>query len=264
MSQNGLASIRAFVLDMDGVIWRANQPIGDLPWIFSRLKTGGYQVVLATNNSTLTPALYVQKLKGFGVELERWQVINSSQTAAHYLKQRFPDGGPVYVLGEVGLVEALNEEGFIHQEREVKAVVAGMDRQLNFEKLKQATMLIRAGALFVGTNPDVTFPTPEGLIPGAGAILAALETATSVKPVVVGKPSPQMYRVALQRLKLPPELVLVVGDRIETDIVGAQQIGCRSALVLSGVTSREDAEKWRPAPDLIAADLTGVVNSLST
>jgi 4-nitrophenyl phosphatase len=138
-------------------------------------------------------------------------------------------------------------------------VVVGIDRQLSYEKLCRATLLIRSGVPFIGANPDRTFPTPEGLIPGAGAILAAIETATSVKPLIMGKPSPAMYQLALERLGTSPAETLVVGDRLETDIAGAQVIGCRTALVLSGVTSEADAYAWQPPPDFIARNLASLV-----
>jgi 4-nitrophenyl phosphatase len=138
-------------------------------------------------------------------------------------------------------------------------VVAGMDRKLTYDKLRRATLLIRAGAPFIGTNPDKTFPVPEGLIPGAGSILAALETATGVTPLIMGKPSPAMYEVALMRLGTSPAETLVIGDRLETDIEGAQKIGCRTGLVLSGVTTAVQARLWKPQPDIIAENLESIV-----
>jgi len=131
-----------------------------------------------------------------------------------------------------------------------------MERHLTYERLKTGTLLLRKGVPFIGTNPDRTFPTPEGLIPGAGSILAALSTASGVEPLIAGKPQPTMYQIALQRFRLAPDQVMVVGDRPETDIAGAQALGCHSALVLSGVTTAELALQWRPAPDFIADDLT--------
>jgi len=139
-------------------------------------------------------------------------------------------------------------------------VIAGMDRNFNYEKLQQATRLIRTGVPFFGTNPDHTFPTPQGLVPGAGSILAAIATASDIEPVIAGKPEPTMYRIALERLKTPAERVLVVGDRPETDIAGAQFLGCRTALVLSGVTNEKQAKAWRPVPDLIIDNLESIVN----
>jgi 4-nitrophenyl phosphatase len=258
-----LSSINALILDMDGVLWRDQQPIGDLPTIFQAIERSGRKVVLATNNATLSVAQYLDKLRRFGVELQSWQIVNSPEATAQYLKKRFPEGGSVYIIGEAGLRDTLKACNFHYSETDVCAVVAGLDRQFNYEKLKTATHLIRSGALFIGTNPDPTFPTPQGLVPGAGAILAALQAATDVEPIIIGKPSVEMYRLALERLNARPEETLVVGDRLETDIIGAQRLGCRAALVLSGVTSESVARSWQPAPDWIAMDLTEVIALLT-
>jgi 4-nitrophenyl phosphatase len=248
---------------MDGVLWRSDQPIGDLPGIFAHISRGGRKVVLATNNSTLSPEQYLEKLARYGVFLEAWQIVNSSEATAQYLYQRYPEGGPVFVIGEAGLFEALEKWGFYPSEEDPRAVVMGMDRKVTYEKLRQAALFIRSGAAFIGTNADRTFPTPEGLVPGAGAILKAVEVATDVKPFVVGKPAAEMYRVALDRLGASPQETLVVGDRLETDIRGAQVLGCPAGLVLSGVTTEEQARAWTPPPDLVAADLTSLVEFLN-
>jgi 4-nitrophenyl phosphatase len=252
-------SIQALILDMDGVLWQGPQPIGNLPYIFSHIHQKGWKVILATNNATRTPQQYVEHLEGFGVHVEPWQVINSAHAVTSYLSQQYPAGGTVYVIGEAGITEALVENGFNTGENNVIAVVVSMDRKLSYDKLSRATLLIRSGVPFIGTNPDRTFPIPEGLVPGAGAILAALETATSVKPIIMGKPSPAMYQLALERLGTTPIDTLVVGDRLETDIAGAQAIGCRTALVLSGVSSEADARAWQPQPDVIARNLASLV-----
>ncbi len=158
--------------------------------------------------------------------------------AAHYLQRRYPTGGPVFAVGETGMIDTLAKFGFYQDNQDVLAVVAGLDRQVTYDKLARATILIRSGAMFIGTNADRTLPMPEGLLPGAGAILAALETATDVQPVVVGKPEPEIYLFALERLKTSPAETLIVGDRLDTDITGAQKIGCHTALLLSGVSRR--------------------------
>jgi 4-nitrophenyl phosphatase len=257
-----LTAIRALILDMDGVLWRDRQPIGDLPAIFGEMEQRGYRVVLATNNATLSVAQYQEKLCGFGVHLQPWQIVTSPHAAVHYLKQLFPTGGPVYIVGEAGLIDTLSENGFYPSEQKPLAVVAGLDRGLTYDKICQASMLIRKGALFIGTNPDHTYPVPGGLAPGAGAVLAAIQVSAGVDPIIVGKPEPIMYQAAIQRLAVNPSETLVVGDRLETDIRGAQTLGCRTALVLSGVTRQEAAFDWRPAPDMIAENLAEVIGRL--
>jgi 4-nitrophenyl phosphatase len=255
MQLHHLKNIKALVLDMDGVLWRENEPIGDLPGTFARFEKTGLKVLLATNNATKTQDMYVEKLAGMGVRISAEQIINSAMGVAYLLKKRFPDGGPVYVVGEVGLVSALQNAGFYISDENPLAVVASMDRQISFGKLKQATLLIRRGIPFYGTNPDRTFPTPEGLIPGAGAILASLVTASDVEPIIAGKPSPTLYQFALEKLGVQPEETLAVGDRIETDILGGQKAGLKTALVLSGIATRAEGEAWQPKIDLILPEL---------
>lgn len=249
---------------MDGVLWQDSQPLVDLPTIFSTIMKRGWKVTLATNNATLSVEQYLQKLHGFGVSLAPEQIVNSSMAVVHYLSHRYPHGGNVYVIGEEGLLKTLSESDFHHGEKPVLAVIVGMDRQITYEKLRQATLLIRSGIPFIGTNPDKTFPTPEGLVPGTGALIAALEAATSIQPILVGKPSPEMYLAAMERMGVSPSTTLVVGDRLETDIAGGQQLGCRTGLVLSGVTGLQAAHSWTPSPDWIAADLTALLDQLKT
>ncbi|MBT3390664.1 MAG: HAD-IIA family hydrolase [Chloroflexi bacterium] len=263
MTPLNIRSLRALILDMDGVIWRGQEPIGNLPQIFATIQQRGLGVVMATNNSTKTPVQYIQRMAGYGVSLEPWQVVNSSEATAAYLREKFPAGGAVYIVGEGGLFSTLEAHGFYHSETEALAVVAGLDKKLSYEKLMQANAFIRAGAIFVGTNPDRTFPTPDGQVPGAGVMLAAIEAASYVAPLIAGKPQTGMYALALQRLGVSAAETLVVGDRLETDIAGGQNIGAPTALVLSGVTTRAQAEKWQPAPDLIADDLTALLAMLT-
>lgn len=248
--------IKALVLDMDGVLWRGDQPIGNLPAIFQRIEELGLQVMMATNNSTLTPENFASKLAKLGVRVDPSQIVTSSEAAAYLLKKRFPEGGPVFVVGESGLQQCLAKQGFYPDEENVLAVVAGIDRQITYRKLAIATRLIRSGALFIGTNPDKTFPMPDGLIPGAGAILAAIQTASGVEPIIAGKPQPTILNQIMERLQVEAKQMLIVGDRLDTDIQWGQNAGCRTALVLSGIAKKEEAQIWSPPPDLIAANLT--------
>ena len=169
-----LKNIKSLILDMDGVLWRGSDSIGELGKIFPKIEKSNLNYILATNNSTLTPSQYQQKLFNFGARVNLQNILTSSLVAAKYLGTRFPEGGPVFILGENGLIEALKERGFFHSTVNVLAVIVGMDRQINYDKLSKACLLIRSGVPFIGTNSDRSFPTPQGLVPGAGAILAAL------------------------------------------------------------------------------------------
>ena len=264
MSQSTLPHLRGLILDMDGVLWKDNESIGDLKSVFQKIEHLGLTTVLATNNATRTVDQYQDKVRSFGLELEPWQFVNSAHATVNYLQKQYPGGGPIFIIGSEALIDTLSGAGYYYSEGNVMAVVAGMDRVLTYEKLSHATLLIRSGVPFIGTNPDRTFPTPIGLVPGTGAILAALQAACDQEPIICGKPAPEMYLVAMQRMNTLPEETLVVGDRAETDIIGAQAIRCRCALVLSGVTTVEQAKAWSPSPDIIAADLTEVLEQLST
>lgn len=255
--------ISSLILDMDGVLWREPEPIGNLPHIFDRIKQAGMKVLMATNNASRTPQQHLEKIASYGISnLEPWQVVSSIDATAAYLAREYPEGSHIFVVGEQPLVDVIEAQGFIISPEHAVAVVAAIDRGLTFKKLSEAALLIRAGADFIGTNPDRSFPTPKGLVPGAGAIQALLQTATDVAPLIMGKPNPAMYELAMERLGTSPAETLVVGDRAETDIQGAQAIGCRTALVLSGVTSEEQALIWQPAPDLIAKDLSEVLDHI--
>jgi 4-nitrophenyl phosphatase len=255
--------IKSLIIDMDGVIWRADAPIGELAAIFSRIRTRGLKFVFATNNSTKTSEQYVERLREFGVEVEPWQVVTSSQAAAHAMSQKFPAGTKVFMIGEDGLRIPLEEKGFeilsIEDAAQAMVVVMGMDRGFSFQKAVEAALLVQRGVPFYATNPDKTFPTPHGLIPGAGAWYSVVTTATDVHPIIAGKPFPFLMELSLEKLGTKKEETLVIGDRIDTDIAGGQAVGCPTALVLTGVSTREQAESWEPKIDIVAEDLATLI-----
>ena len=248
---------------MDGVLWKADAPIGDLPAIFTRMRERGLKVAFATNNGTRTPDQYVERLAMFGVTVEPWQVLTSSLVVAHLLQEKFPSGGPVFAIGGLGVMTALREQGFellsLENAQKAQAVVMGIDVQINFEKMREATLLVRRGVPFFATNPDKTFPTPRGEIPGAGAWVAVIVIATGVEPIYAGKPAPSLLELARERLGTEKSETLVVGDRLETDIAGGQAAGMPAALVLSGVSTQAQAEAWRPKVDIISESLATLV-----
>jgi 4-nitrophenyl phosphatase len=251
---------------MDGVIWKADAPIGDLPTIFSRIRERGLKFVFATNNSTKTSEQYVIRLKELGVEVEPWQVVTSSQAAAHTMAQKFPRGTKVFMIGEDGLRIALQEERFdilsVEDASTAEAVVIGMDRGITFPKMVEATLLVRRGVPFYATNSDKTFPTPRGQVPGAGAWCSVIVTASGVEPMVAGKPFPFLMELSLEKLGTSKDETLVIGDRLETDIAAGQRVGCPTALVLSGVSNKQEADQWNPKIDLVANDLSSLIEMI--
>jgi 4-nitrophenyl phosphatase len=257
--------IKALILDMDGVIWRADTPIGNLAEIFARIEARGLKYVFATNNGTKTPDQYVERLAEFGVKVEPSQIVTSALGVAFMLSalRKYPQGTKVFMIGESGIKVALEEKGFevlsIIDAAKAEVVVMGIDRAITFDKMLEATLLVRSGIPFYATNPDKTFPTPRGEIPGAGAWISVITTATEVEPVIAGKPFPYMMELSLEILGTKKEETLVVGDRLETDIAAGQAVGCPTALVLSGVSTIEQANQWRPKIDVIVDDLASLI-----
>ncbi|MDY0020784.1 MAG: HAD-IIA family hydrolase, partial [Anaerolineae bacterium] len=236
-----LKSIRAIICDMDGVLWRGNTPLPGLHDFFDLLQRRGLHYMLVTNNASRTPAQYVEKLAGMGVSTDTSHVLNSAMATADYLAEIAGTDALVYVVGAPGLHEALQSRGFRLSDGDTADyVVAGWTQAMTWETLATATRLIRNGAGFIGTNPDRTYPAEDHLVPGAGAQLAFLEAATDVHPLVVGKPEPILYQQALAHMGVRSQETLVIGDRLNTDIVGGVRLGLPTALMLSGIQKRED------------------------
>ncbi len=255
-------NIKSLILDMDGVLWRANEPIVDLNYIFSRIKASGLKFVFATNNASRHTEDYVAKFADLGIEITKEQVFTSARATAGLLASRFPDGGNLFIIGMPGMIKTFNDFGFQHSTDGALAVVAGIDFSIDYQKLSAATLKIRDGIPFIGTNPDVSFPTPVGQAPGAGSIIAAIEAASGVKAEIIGKPKAAMFVQAMKYLGTSPSDTLVVGDRLDTDILGGQNAGAKTCLVLSGVTNQEQAKTWTPQPDLILNDLSELINEI--
>ena len=257
------SNIKALILDMDGVIWKSDAPIGNLPEIFKRIEARGLKYVFATNNGTKTPEQYVATLDKLGVRVSAQQIVTSALGTAYMLGQRFPRGTKVFMVGEDGVQKSLGEKGFeilsVENAQEADVFVMGIDREINFNKMREATLLVRRGVPFYATNPDKTFPTPRGEIPGAGAWLSVITTATGIEPIYAGKPFPFMMELSLERLGTKKEETLVVGDRLETDIAAGQAVGCPCTLVLSGVSTKEQAEAWKPKIDIVTDDLASLI-----
>lgn len=263
-----LRDMRAFIIDMDGVLWEGDRPLPGLAEFFAALRELNLRFILATNNASKTPEQYVDKLARMGVTVARAEILTSAQAAALYLRSlrsQTPNGARVYAIGEDGVQNALREQGFVLcNEYDVSAqfVVCGMDRGVTWDKLATATLNINAGAAFIGTNPDTTLPTERGFTHGNGAILACLQTATGRAPVIVGKPEPLMYQQALARLNADPTTTAAIGDRLETDILGAVRAGIKSVFVLSGISSRQQLQTIDYQPTWVMDDIRDVAQAL--
>jgi 4-nitrophenyl phosphatase len=252
------SSIRAVVLDMDGVLWRGSEVLPGVADFFAFLQRQSIPFALATNNSTKTVESYVERLNTIGVPAGAPQVITSSVATADYMGRHYPAGTPVYIIGREGIRQALAERGYPVDPEHAKVVVVGLDFAVTYDMLKTATLRVRGGADFIGTNGDLTFPTPEGLVPGNGSLLAAIQAATDTTPTVIGKPEKAMFETALERLGTRPEQTLMIGDRQETDIVGAKLAGLKAALVLTGTTTAAESDASDEPPDAIFDSLAGL------
>lgn len=268
ISPMNLHDLTTLLLDGDGVLWRASQPHPALNRFFDVLAARGIRWALLTNNSTATVEDYVSKLRGFGVDAGPQHIYSSAAATAAYLHERFPVGSPVYVFGEHGLKQSIAAHGFVVCEGEQKpdhvvAVVLGMDRALTYGKLTVASQLVAAGVPFIASNADRSFPTPQGITPGGGSLIAAISAVTGVEPVVIGKPEPALFRAAMQHLNAHPETTAMLGDRLDTDILGGQRAGIGTILVLSGVTDRAALAASAIRPDLVYESIAELANDLN-
>ncbi len=235
---------RGFIFDLDGVIWHGDRPVGGAAAAISELRRRGLRVAFCTNNATLHRRDVAAKLARLGVPASEADVATGGSLAAAIAFERW-GRGPVYTIGEQGLRQELEEAGLeLTQDGcRARAVVLGLDRGFSFDMARDAHRAILAGAHFLATNPDVLLPeTDGGSCPGAGGLIALLETSTGKRAECHGKPSPRLFEAVGRAWSVPAGDIVAVGDRIATDVVAANRYGCVSALVLTGVTSRAEAE----------------------
>jgi len=244
---------------MDGVLYRGNSPLPCLPEFILFLRRRGIGFVMATNNSGSTPAQYAAKLAKMGAEVEPREIMTSGTATAAWLALQYAPGTRVHVFGEDSLRAAMTDAGFVLADEDVKVVAASIDWGVTYDKIKRAAVLIRRGAAFVATNLDPTRPTEEGLVPGTGALIAAIEVGAGVKPVAIGKPEPTMFEMAMAQMGALPGTTATLGDRIDTDMEGGVRAGLHTILVLSGSTARAEAESYRP--DFIFEDIADLLNA---
>ncbi len=247
-----------FLIDMDGVIYRGSEVIPGAVEFIHRLRSQNIPFLFLTNNSQRTRRDTVTKLQRMGFEVEERHIFTCAMATARFMAQQKPHGTS-YVIGEGGLLNALHRNGYSILDHDVDYVVVGEGRTLNLEAIERAVNLVRDGAKLIATNLDPSCPTPNGIRPGCGAFVAMIEAATGVKAFSVGKPSPIMMRAARKELGLTATETVMVGDTMETDILGGVNMGYHTVLVLTGGTSKCDLDAYGFSPSEIVdsiADLS--------
>lgn len=243
-----------YLIDMDGVLYRGKELIAGADYFIQQLRERNIPFRLLTNNSQRTRRDVVTKLARLGIEVEEEHVFTSAIATARFLANQKP-GGTAFVIGEGGLLTALNHNGYSVVDHEPDYVVVGEGRTFNLEQVDAAVRMVLRGAKLIATNLDPNCPVENGLRPGCGAMVAMLETATGLKAFSVGKPSPVMMRDARKELGLRTDETTVIGDTMETDILGAVQLGYHSVLVLSGGTKPEDLRRYAFDPEIVVESL---------
>jgi NagD protein len=238
----GRREIRSWLMDMDGVLVTEDQAIPGAPEFIARLTELGIPFLVLTNNSMYTGRDLNARLRRSGLDVPEESIWTSALATARFLEDQRP-GGSAFVVGEAGLTTALHASGYTITDRDPDYVVLGETRTYSFERITRAIQLISAGARFIATNPDNVGPSPDGPLPATGSVAALISRATGIAPYYVGKPNPLMMRSALNAIDAHSESTAMIGDRMDTDIVSGLEAGMETVLVLTGVTSREDAER---------------------
>ena len=258
-----LRSLRAVLLDLDGVVYTGDTPIPGAAETFAYLRGSGRRFQCITNNSTLTAEQYAAKLGAMGIAVGPSQVLTSSEATAVRLQERLAPGARILAIGEEGLVRALLGHGFRLVDDDPEVVVCGLDRRLTYARLTRACFALRRGVPLVATNPDLSLPTEGGLYPGNGATLAYLSAATGATPEVIGKPEATMLTVAMERIGSTPAETAIVGDGLLTDMLAGERAGVTKILVLTGVATRADLATSPIQPDYVFDSLAGLQAALS-
>jgi NagD protein len=254
-------NIETYLMDMDGVLVHEEQLIPGADRFVARLQETGHRFLVLTNNSIYTPRDLAARLAATGLEVPPEAIWTSALATARFLDEQRP-GGTAYVVGEAGLTTALHERGYVLTERDPDYVVLGETRAYSLQRITQAIRLIEAGARFIATNPDPTGPSPEGTQPATGAVAALISKATGVAPYFVGKPNPLMMRAALRAIDAHSESTVMIGDRMDTDVVAGMEAGLETILVLTGITTAEQAERFPYRPSRIVGSVADLVDTI--
>ena len=257
-----LDDIELLAIDLDGVVYRGNVMLPGADTFVARARERGKYVVFVTNSTLRPRGYYAAKLRAMGIPVVPQEIITAAHATGRYLKGLFNGSSPtIFLLGERGLEEELEDlepRYLTPRDREVaQAVVVGLDRSVNYEKLCKAVKDVMEGALFIGVNGDPLWPVEEGFMPGVGVFLSAIEAATGISPLIVGKPNTYMLELAMEGLGCDPSQVLMVGDKLDSDIMMGKKAGAWTALVLSGVTTpgELDGAPGEMRPHVVARDL---------
>ena len=251
-----MEGVDGLLCDLDGVVYRGERAVDGAAEALSRARAGGIRLLFCTNNSRYTLAQYVRRLAAVGVDAAPEEILTSGIVTAEVLGARGFAGRRALVVGGAGVENALIDNGIAvtRSEEDPDVVVVGWDPDFTYEAMARAARAVMGGAEFVATNDDASFPAPDGLLPGAGAILASIETASGRRAEVMGKPNAPMMKAAAERLR-DCDRIAVVGDRADTDLAGATSRGWISVLVLSGVTRADQVATVEPRPDLVVGSL---------
>ena len=254
-------TIETYLMDMDGVLVHEERLIPGADLFIKRLQQTGHRFLLLTNNSIYTPRDLAARLTTTGLEVPEASIWTSALATARFLDTQRPQG-TAYVLGEAGLTTALHQVGYVLTDRDPDYVVVGETRAYSQQAITRAIRLIAAGARFIATNPDPTGPSPAGPQPATGAVAALIAKATGVTPYFVGKPNPLMMRQALRAIDAHSETTVMIGDRMDTDIVAGIEAGLQTILVLTGITGREQAQRFPFLPSRILDSVADLVNDI--
>jgi NagD protein len=255
------SKIETYLMDMDGVLVHEERLIPGADQFIKRLQQTGHRFLVLTNNSIYTPRDLAARLALTGLEVPEAAIWTSALATARFLDTQRPNGS-AYVLGEAGLTTALHERGYVLSDRDPDYVVLGETRAYSTEAITRAIRLIASGARFIATNPDPTGPSPAGLQPATGAVAALISKATGVAPYFVGKPNPLMMREALRAIDAHSESTVMIGDRMDTDVVAGIEAGLQTILVLSGITTREEAQRFPFLPSRIVESVADLVDEV--
>jgi NagD protein len=253
--------IRSWLMDMDGVLVHEEQAIPGADAFLARLVERELPFLVLTNNSIYTARDLAARLHASGLNVPEANIWTSALATAHFLADQRPSGS-AYVIGEAGLTTALHEAGYTLTDRDPDYVVLGETRTYSFERITRAIRLVVGGARFIATNPDPTGPSIDGPLPATGSVAALISRATGVDPYYVGKPNPLMMRSALNALDAHSESTAMVGDRMDTDVIAGLEAGLHTVLVLTGVTGREETERFPYRPSRIAASIAELVDEV--